>query len=114
MRTDTTICINSKVNGKQPSLEHRIYSIEGIAQALTTGFHYLIGYYEERALGADATENNLTGGQIYDNSVLDCYNCAVHRDIHTALTSEPSIVISITSQKYGKTQNQGSNEQRIC
>ena len=27
------------------------------------------------------------GEQIYDNSVLDCYNCAVHRDIHTALTS---------------------------
>lgn len=63
MRTDTTICINSKVNGKQPSLEHRIYSIEGIAPALTTGFHYLIGYYEERALGADAPENNLTGGE---------------------------------------------------
>lgn len=62
MRTDTTICINSKVNGKQPSLEHRIYSIEGIAPALTTSFHYLIGYYEERALGADAPENNLTGG----------------------------------------------------
>lgn len=62
MRTDTTICINSKVNGKQPSLEHRIYSIEGIAPALTTGFHYLVGYYEERALGADAPENNLAGG----------------------------------------------------
>lgn len=87
MRTDTTICINSKVNGKQPSLEHRIYSIEGVAPALTTGFHYLIGYYEECALGADAPENNLTGGQIYDNSVLDCYNCAMHRDIHTTLTS---------------------------
>lgn len=25
MRTDTTICLNSKVNGKQPSLEDRIY-----------------------------------------------------------------------------------------
>lgn len=87
MRTDTTICINSKVNGKQPSLEHRIYSIEGIAPALTTGFHYLIGYYEECALGADARKIISRGGQIYDNSVLDCYNCAVHRDIHTTLTS---------------------------
>lgn len=63
MRTDTTICINSKVNGKQPSLEHRIYSIDGIAPALTTGFHYLIGYYEECALGADAPENNRGGGR---------------------------------------------------
>jgi hypothetical protein len=25
MKTDETICLNSKVNGKQPSLEFRIY-----------------------------------------------------------------------------------------
>lgn len=31
--------MNSKVNGKQPSLEHRVYDIEGIATAVTTGFH---------------------------------------------------------------------------
>lgn len=37
--TDRTICMNSKVNGKQPSLEHRIYDSEGIATAVTTGFH---------------------------------------------------------------------------
>lgn len=37
--TDRTICMNSKVNGKQPSLEHRVYDIEGIATAVTTGFH---------------------------------------------------------------------------
>lgn len=42
MKTDETICLNSKVNGRQPSLEHRIYSVEGCAPALTTGFHYLI------------------------------------------------------------------------
>lgn len=29
MKTDETICLNSKVNGKQPSLEHRIYSVGG-------------------------------------------------------------------------------------
>lgn len=29
----------------------------------------------------------LRGGQIYDCSELDCYNCAVHRDVHTTLTS---------------------------
>lgn len=38
MKTDTTICLNSKVDGKQPSLEHRIYNSEGISTALTTGF----------------------------------------------------------------------------
>lgn len=29
MRTDETICLNSKVNSKQPSLEFRIYHSEG-------------------------------------------------------------------------------------
>ena len=37
--TDTTICLNSKVDGKQPSLEHRIYDSAGISTAITTGFH---------------------------------------------------------------------------
>jgi DNA (cytosine-5)-methyltransferase 1 len=37
--TDTTICLNSKVDGKQPSLEHRIYDSSGISTAITTGFH---------------------------------------------------------------------------
>ena len=37
-KTNKTLCINSKVNGKQPSLEHRIYDSEGISTAITTGF----------------------------------------------------------------------------
>ena len=37
--TDTTICLNSKVDGKQPSLEDRIYSIEGVMTACVTSFH---------------------------------------------------------------------------
>ena len=32
------ICLNSKVNGKQPSLEHRVYDCGGISTAITTGF----------------------------------------------------------------------------
>jgi len=31
-------CLNSKVNGKQPSLQDRIYDSEAIATAITTGF----------------------------------------------------------------------------
>lgn len=38
METDKTICLNSKIDGKQPSLEHRTYSAEGCATAITTGF----------------------------------------------------------------------------
>lgn len=34
-----TICLNSKVNGKQPSVQDRIYDSEGIATACTTSFH---------------------------------------------------------------------------
>ena len=37
--TDKTICLNSKVDGKQPSLQDRIYSAEGISTAITTSFH---------------------------------------------------------------------------
>lgn len=32
------VCLNSKVDGRQPSLEHRIDSVQGIATAVTTGF----------------------------------------------------------------------------
>ena len=31
--------MNSKVDGKQPSLEHRVYDSEGITTAVTTAFH---------------------------------------------------------------------------
>ena len=32
------ICLNPKVDGKQPSLEHRVYDCGGISTAITTGF----------------------------------------------------------------------------
>lgn len=36
---DEPICLNSKVNGKQPSIQDRIYSSEGTSTAITTSFH---------------------------------------------------------------------------
>jgi len=33
-----TLCLNSKVNGKQPSLQDRIYDTNGISTAITTSF----------------------------------------------------------------------------
>lgn len=36
--TDATICLNSKVDGKQPSVADRIYDTNGIAVALTSGW----------------------------------------------------------------------------
>lgn len=35
---DETICLNSKVNGVQPSLADRIYSINGVMPCITTGY----------------------------------------------------------------------------
>lgn len=35
---DKTICLNSKVNGKQPSLQNRIYDTEGVSTAITTSY----------------------------------------------------------------------------
>ncbi len=36
--TDETLCLNSKVNGKQPSLQDRIYDSKGVSTAITTSF----------------------------------------------------------------------------
>lgn len=40
MEVDKTICLNSKVNGKQPSLEDRIYDINGIVAAVIPSYRY--------------------------------------------------------------------------
>lgn len=41
MRTDGTICLNGKVDGKQPYIEDRIYSGGGCNPAITATFeHY--------------------------------------------------------------------------
>lgn len=38
MKTDRTICLNSKVGGVQPSLQDRVYDVEGCITAITTSF----------------------------------------------------------------------------
>ena len=38
METNIPICLNSKVDGKQPSVQDRIYRIEGCAVAITSGW----------------------------------------------------------------------------
>lgn len=45
------ICLNSKVNGKQPSIQDRVYDIEGIATACTTSFHPSIRIPQATAQG---------------------------------------------------------------
>lgn len=38
METNIPICLNSKVDGKQPSLQDRVYSVDGVSTAITTYF----------------------------------------------------------------------------
>jgi len=38
---DETICLNSKVNGKQPSLSYRVYSDYGVSTACTTSLFFM-------------------------------------------------------------------------
>lgn len=58
MKTDETICLNSMVDGKQPSLTKRIYYGGGIMTAITTGWHQMILYEEtdKRECGRDAPD----------------------------------------------------------
>lgn len=37
-----TMCLNSKVDGRQPSLEHRIYSTDGLMPTITSSFMYSV------------------------------------------------------------------------
>lgn len=40
-KTDRTICLNSKVDGKQPSLQDRVYSERGCSTACTTSTFFM-------------------------------------------------------------------------
>ena len=66
--TDTTICLNSKVDGKQPSIEHRIYDSRGISTAITTGFYPSIAEVQQVGNIVDDTNRNFKNpqtGRIY-------------------------------------------------
>ena len=56
---DRTICLNSKVDGKQPSLQDRIYGVNGVSTAITTGFMPSIAIPEATIKGyAEAHEGD--------------------------------------------------------
>lgn len=78
--TDTTICLNSKVDGKQPSLEHRIYDSGGISTAITTGFLPRVTEPQVEQIGNiyPDTEKfkNRTMGRVYsDEGLSPTINC---------------------------------------
>lgn len=59
----TTICLNSKVDGKQPSLEHRVYDSRGISTAITTGFHPSIAEVQQVGNIVDDSNRNFKNPQ---------------------------------------------------
>jgi DNA (cytosine-5)-methyltransferase 1 len=67
--TDTTICLNSKVDGKQPSLEHRIYDSSGNSTAITTVFLPSVTEPQVEQIGniyPDTDDfKNRTSGRVY-------------------------------------------------
>ena len=49
-----TLCLNSKVAGKQPSLSKRIYDPQGVATAVTTGDFFMPTYLVEENHGGES------------------------------------------------------------
>lgn len=76
-----TICLNSKENGKQPSLQNRVYDVNGIAPACTCSFHPYIAEPRIMQIGNIApdtpTFKNRTHGRVYDiNGISPTLNCS--------------------------------------
>lgn len=63
------ICLNSKVNGKQPSVQDRIYSPQGTSTAVTTCFH--VNIQEPNNAMPDGTATTLTTAHHYAGNIVN-------------------------------------------
>ena len=59
IETALPICLNSKVDGKQPSVHDRIYSIEGCAVAITSGWLHNIAEPQVMQVGDIVDDTNI-------------------------------------------------------
>ena len=94
---ETTICLNSKVNGKQPSLGDRVYDVNGVSTTIATS-PFFTGCIAEPIIGAirgrspaepasknteqrlemrDGSYSNALTGVSKDNVVI--YNCRIRK-----------------------------------
>lgn len=87
--SDKTICLNSKVDGKQPSLEHGVYDCEGISTAITTGFMPSVLVSDGGRYGNKRINSLVESGKIPVDEVafLDVYNQSVHTDVTGTITT---------------------------
>ena len=59
-----TICLNPKVDGKQPSLNDRVYSTEGVSMAITTT-PFFMGGVKCEVIGEIDTKSNEMNRRVY-------------------------------------------------
>jgi DNA (cytosine-5)-methyltransferase 1 len=97
-----TICLNSKVDGKQPSLQDRVYDAQGISTAITTGFRPAIAIRENTHQGYKLAHH---GDGIYINRPHQKRGVVQHQMMPTlkANMKDIGVVIDVnTSQTWSK------------
>lgn len=65
MVKNTPKCYNSKVDGKQPSVQDRVYSTQAVSTACTTGFHPSIAIKQVGNFLEDKGFSNPQVGRVY-------------------------------------------------
>lgn len=105
METNIPICLNSKVDGKQPSLQDRVYSVDGVSTAITTCFLPNIAEPIAVAMRGRNPENPSERGKSYgrykqrlEPNITGCANAitSVQKD---CLVAEPLISVHPFSHK---------------
>ena len=91
---ETTVCINSKVNGKQPKVQDRIYDSNGLITAITTSFLPNLGIKisENTKKGYSLSQH---GDGIYIDRPQQKRECVQKAKIQTIKTSGKDIGIVI-------------------
>lgn len=105
--TATTICLNSKVDGKQPSLQDRVYDCNGVSTDLTTCF--LPNIAEPRVIQVGniypdtQTFHNRTMGRVYSaDGVSPTINCCGGGDREPKILTEPLLIPEATTKGYAE------------
>jgi DNA (cytosine-5)-methyltransferase 1 len=104
--TDKTLCLNSKVNGKQPSVQNRIYDTNAISTAITTSFMPSIAIPEATKKGYALAKE---GDGIYINRPHQKRGCVQKNMIQTLKTSGNDVGVVVR----GNYSPSGHNASRI-